>query len=152
MGGDGGGVAGHIGGIRRAAGDQNDVGEAGGVGPSYGVGAGAEEAEEIDLGLEFLDLSLQLLLRLAGLLVALAARAGAAIAVLLLARQALHPHPPPRRRRGRRVVSVRRLVFFVLLRVEFNVGIGREPPPALVVPPHCVCRCVCDFLINSFLL
>lgn len=56
MGGDGGRVAGHIGGIRRAAGDQNDVGEARSVGPSYGIRGGAEEAEEIDLGLKFIDL------------------------------------------------------------------------------------------------
>lgn len=140
MGGDGGRVAGHVGGIRRAAGDQNDVGEAGVIDPSYGIRAVAEEAEEIDLGLEFLDLLLELLLRLAGLHVALAASAGVAIAVVLLARLALHPHTPPRRSGGRRVdVIVLLLLLLIILVAEIDVGIGREPPPALVVPPHSVC-------------
>lgn len=144
MGGDGGGVAGNIGGIRRAAGDQYDVGEAGVSYPSNGIGAGAEEAEEIHLGLEFVDLLLELLLRLPCLHVALAARAGVAIAVVLLARLALHPQPPPRSRRGRRVDVVIVLLLVVLV-AEIHVGIGGEPPPALVVPPHSVCVSVCGF-------
>lgn len=140
MGGDGRRVAR---GVRRATGDQNDVGEAGSDGPSRGIGAGGEQAEKIDLGFEFVDLSLELLLRLAGLLVALAARAGVAIAVILLARQALHPQPPPRRRGGRSVVVVVFVLFFFFVLVEVDVGIGGEPPPAMLAPPH-------SFLINKF--
>lgn len=77
-------------------GNQDDVGEARG-GRSPGKIEGGPEPEEGDLGLEVVDLGLELLLRLAGLLVTLLARPGVARAVLLAARDA--PHPLRRRRR-----------------------------------------------------
>lgn len=69
---------------------QNDVGEARRCGPLVLVRGPRGESEEGDLGLEIFDLSLELLLRLAGLLVTLPARAGVARRVLLPARHALH--------------------------------------------------------------
>ena len=70
MGGDGYGLTGGGGMVIR--GDQNDVGE-----ERRGKERGApEEAEEVDFGLEVVDLTLELFLGLAGLLVAFSARAG----------------------------------------------------------------------------
>lgn len=79
MGGHGHGGAG--GGI--LGGNQNDVGEG-------GVGKGASEAEEGHLGLEVVDLVLELLLGFVGLLIALLAGTGVVGFVVLQARYALH--------------------------------------------------------------
>lgn len=78
MGRDGDGGGGIVGG------EQNDVGEGSGVKGASG------EFEEGDLGLEVVDLALELLLGLVGLLVALLARAGVTCVVVLQAGYALH--------------------------------------------------------------
>lgn len=72
-------------------GDENDVGEAGSTGPVVAVVVERRpEPEKSDLGLQVLDLPLQLLLRLIRLLVALLARARFICVVLILARHAPH--------------------------------------------------------------
>ena len=95
VGGDGGGVGagGRIGG--------DGVEEEVGVGEGGGVEGRGREAEEVEAGAEVVDLALELLLRLARLLVALLARPGVLLLVLLLARLAPHRRssgtaaPPP---------------------------------------------------------
>jgi hypothetical protein len=61
-----------------------------GVGEGGGVEGRGREAEEVEAGAEVVDLALELLLRLARLLVALLARPGVLLLVLLLARLAPH--------------------------------------------------------------
>lgn len=74
-------------------GDQNDVGEARWVGPTGVVVMGIDwgpKLEESNLGFEIFDLTLELLFRLVGLLVAFLACAGVTCAVVFLAGYAPH--------------------------------------------------------------
>ena len=73
-------------------GDQNDVGEARCMEPIAMVMwiDWGPEPEESNLGLEIIDLALELFLRLVSLIVALLARAGVTCVVVLLARYAPH--------------------------------------------------------------
>ena len=77
MGGDGGGF--------QIFGVEGEIGGGGGGGEVGGI-----EAKEGDFGFEVIDLPLELLLRLPGLLVALLARPGLPALVLLPARLAPH--------------------------------------------------------------
>lgn len=61
-----------------------------GVADGGGIERGRREAQEEKTGAEVVDLALELLLRLAGLLIALLARSGLLLVVHILARLAIH--------------------------------------------------------------
>ena len=103
MGGDGGCVGGarSIAVASRAGGGGaggDGVEEEVAVGGGCGVEGGGREAEEVEAGAELLDLALELLLRLAGLVVALLAGPGILLVVPFLARVAPHLRSSSKRR------------------------------------------------------
>lgn len=121
-GGDSGGVLG---------GDQNDVGEARGVGPTGVVMGidGGPEPEESNLGFEIVDLALELFFRLVSLLIAFLARAGVTCVVVLLAGYAPH-----------------RLRLWIALRVRsVLVPLRRATVSSHVIADGGVSLCLCDF-------